>query len=43
MPRTYKFRLYPTKPQEERLLWTLEQCRFTYNKLRVGHISTSPR
>ena len=36
MVRTYKFRLYPTKPQEERLLWTLEQCRFTYNKLLEG-------
>ncbi len=36
MVRTYKFRLYPTKQQEERLLWTLEQCRFTYNKLLEG-------
>ncbi|HLD03047.1 MAG TPA: RNA-guided endonuclease TnpB family protein [Candidatus Nanoarchaeia archaeon] len=36
MLRTYKSRLYPTKSQEERLLWTLEQCRFTYNKLLEG-------
>ncbi len=36
MLKTYKFRLYPTRPQEERLLWTLEQCRFTYNTLLGG-------
>ena len=29
--RAFKFRLYPTKKQEEKLLWTLEQCRLTYN------------
>jgi putative transposase len=28
---TYKFRLYPKKEQEERLLGTLELCRQTYN------------
>jgi len=28
---TYKFRLYPKKKQEERLLETLELCRQTYN------------
>ena len=28
---TYKFRLYPTKEQEEKLLETLEICRQTYN------------
>jgi len=28
---TYKFRLYPKKEQEERLLETLELCRQTYN------------
>ena len=33
---TNHFRLYPTKPQEEKLLWTLDQCRFTYNKLLEG-------
>ena len=33
MLRTYTFRLYPTKQQEHQLLWTLEQCRFIYNKL----------
>jgi len=30
---TYKFRLYPTKEQEEKLLFILEQCRWLYNKL----------
>jgi len=28
---TYKFRLYPTKEQENKLLWTLDKCRFVYN------------
>jgi len=28
---TYKFRLYPNKKQEEKLLETLELCRQTYN------------
>ncbi|MEM3798391.1 MAG: transposase, partial [Candidatus Bathyarchaeia archaeon] len=31
MQVTYKFRLYPNKEQEERLLKTLELCRQTYN------------
>lgn len=30
---TYKFRLYPNKKQEEKLLWTLDKCRQTYNFL----------
>ncbi|MDP7181881.1 MAG: RNA-guided endonuclease TnpB family protein [Candidatus Woesearchaeota archaeon] len=33
MIKTFKFRLYPTSPQEEKLLWTLEKCRFVYNAL----------
>lgn len=33
MQITNKFRLYPNKKQEERLLWTLEKCRETYNFL----------
>ncbi|MDP7647899.1 MAG: transposase, partial [Candidatus Woesearchaeota archaeon] len=33
MIKTYKFRLYPTRPQEEKLLWTLDQCRLVYNAL----------
>ena len=33
MQITHKFRLYPSKKQEEKLLWTLEKCRFTYNLL----------
>ncbi|MEM0327469.1 MAG: helix-turn-helix domain-containing protein [Thermoproteota archaeon] len=31
MQITYKFRLYPNKEQEEKLLETLELCRQTYN------------
>ena len=31
MKTSYKFRLYPNKGQEEKLLWTLEKCRQTYN------------
>ena len=31
MKISYKFRLYPNKEQEEKLLWTLEKCRQTYN------------
>ena len=30
---TYKFRLYPSKQQEQRLLWALNRCRFVYNYL----------
>jgi len=30
---THKFRLYPNKKQEEKLLWTLDKCRQTYNFL----------
>lgn len=30
---TYKFRLYPTKTQEQKLLWTLDRCRLVYNHL----------
>ena len=29
----YKFRLYPTNEQEEKLLFILERCRWLYNKL----------
>jgi len=31
--RVYKFRLYPTKKQEEELFTQLNLCRFTYNQL----------
>jgi putative transposase len=34
--RNHKFRLYPTKQIEQKLLWTLDRCRFTYNKLLEG-------
>ena len=33
---SYKFRLYPSPEQEKRLLWTLEKCRFIYNKMLEG-------
>ncbi|MHC1610444.1 MAG: helix-turn-helix domain-containing protein, partial [Candidatus Methanospirareceae archaeon] len=31
MERTYKFRLYPNREQEEKLLFVLEECRWLYN------------
>lgn len=31
MQLTYRFRLYPSKVQEEKLLATLDQCRWLYN------------
>jgi putative transposase len=31
MKKAYKFRLYPTKKQEEKLFWTLDRCRELYN------------
>jgi putative transposase len=33
MQLAHKFRLYPTKEQEKKLLCTLERCRFVYNYL----------
>lgn len=30
---THKFRLYPNKQQETKLLWTLNKCRYVYNFL----------
>jgi putative transposase len=30
---TYKFRLYPKSDQEQKLLWTMQQCRFVYNTM----------
>ena len=33
MQTAYKFRLYPTKEQEQKLLWTLDKCRYVYNFL----------
>lgn len=36
MQKTYKFRVYPNKQQEKRLLCTLYRCRFVYNKLLEG-------
>jgi len=34
--KSHKFRLYPNKEQEKKLLWTMDRCRFTYNKLLEG-------
>jgi len=36
MNKTYKFRLYPNAEQEQKLLWTLEKCRFVYNYMLGG-------
>ena len=33
MQKTYKFRLYPKKKHEQKLLWTMQQCKFVYNKM----------
>lgn len=33
MQVTYKFRLYPSRQQEQKLLWTLGKCRFVYNQM----------
>ena len=33
MRKTYKYRLYPTKEQEEKIQFTLERCRLLYNRL----------
>jgi len=39
MQTTYKFRLYPNKEQEKRLLETLELCRQTYNYFLAQWVS----
>ncbi|WDL96450.1 RNA-guided endonuclease InsQ/TnpB family protein [Alicyclobacillus sp. ALC3] len=33
MRKAYKYRLYPTKEQEEKIQFTLERCRLLYNRL----------
>ena len=33
MKRNYKYRIFPSKKQESLLLATLEECRWTYNKI----------
>jgi len=33
---THKFRLYPNKEQEQRMLEVLDKCRFVYNKMLEG-------
>ncbi|MCX5804009.1 MAG: helix-turn-helix domain-containing protein [Proteobacteria bacterium] len=31
MRKTYKYRLYPTKKQVQKLEWTLDMCHILYN------------
>jgi len=33
MQKTYRYRLYPNKEQEQTLLWTMRQCKFVYNMM----------
>ena len=33
---TYKFRVYPSAQQQEKLLWVLGKCRFVYNEMLSG-------
>ena len=33
MQKTYKYRLYPNKEQEQKLLWVMRQCKFIYNMM----------
>jgi len=33
---SFKFRLYPSRQQEEKLLRTLDECRFVYNQMLTG-------
>ncbi|MEX2720458.1 MAG: helix-turn-helix domain-containing protein, partial [Candidatus Wukongarchaeota archaeon] len=33
---SYKFRLYPTEQQEEKMVEVLDRCRFVYNKMLGG-------
>ncbi|MFW6130369.1 MAG: RNA-guided endonuclease InsQ/TnpB family protein [Atribacterota bacterium] len=40
--RTYKFKMYPTSEEREKLFFTLNSCRFTYNKL-LEYISTQDK
>jgi putative transposase len=38
MQRTYKFRLYPTKEEQENIHFVLERCRLLYNRLLAERI-----
>jgi len=33
MQKVYKFRLYPNKKEEQKLFWTMQQCKFVYNMM----------
>lgn len=33
MQKTYKFRLYSNSKQEQKLLWTMQRCKFVYNTM----------
>lgn len=39
MQRTYKFRLYPTKEEQQNIHFTLERCRLLYNRLLAERIA----
>jgi putative transposase len=39
MQRTYKFRLYPTKEEQENIHFVLERCRLLYNRLLAERIA----
>jgi len=36
MQQTYKFRVYPSKKQERKMVAVLDRCRFVYNKMLDG-------
>ena len=38
MKKNYKYRIFPTKKQDKTLLATLEECRWTYNKILATRI-----
>lgn len=40
MLRTYKFRLYPTKEEQENIHFVLERCRLLYNRLLAERIAS---
>ena len=39
MQRTYKFRLYPTKEEQENIHFVLQRCRLLYNRLLAERIA----
>jgi putative transposase len=43
MQRTYKFRLYPNKEEQENIHFVLERCRLLYNRLLAERIDTDKK